>query len=245
MKIIVTGLNGTVAPVLADRLRQDGHSIVRWNRSEVPPDDSAAAESFIKAVHADAICHLATGSPAWAETIARCAGRAGARLLYTSSVSVFSMEQRGPFAIDAEPEPIDDYGRYKRECEQRILAVNADALIARLGWQIGHAAGSNNMVDYLTRTDAAQGAVEASANWLPACSFLQDTAAALGTLLADAGARGIYHLDANPGLSFFEIATRLNHLHRGAWNVRRATEPSWDQRMIDQRTAIAAITTRL
>ena len=245
MKIIVTGMNGTVAPPLAARLREAGHSIIAWNRSEVPPDDAVAIEDFMNCTQPGVLCHLATGSAEWAEMLARTLARRRARLLYTSSVSIFSAEQRGPFTTDAEPKPADEYGRYKRDCEERILAVNPGAVIARLGWQIGEAAGSNNMVDYLARTNAAQNGIDASANWLPACSFLQDTAVALATLLCDVDTRGIYHLDANPGLSFFEIASRLNDRHGGVWNVWRTTEPHWDQRLIDERIRLAPITERL
>ena len=245
MKIIITGMNGTVAPVLAAHLQQHGHSVTAWNRNEVPPDHEAAVEDHVARVRPDAICHLANGSATWAETLARSCHAMGARFLYTSSVSVFSTAQSGPFTIDHAPQPTDEYGRYKLECEQRVRAVNANAVVARLGWQIGTSAGSNNMIDYLTRKHDAGGEIDASENWLPACSFLSDTVAALAALLVDGNARGIYHFESNPGLSFFEIATRLNARDRRGWNIRRTTEPRWDQRLIDPRVRLASLTARL
>jgi dTDP-4-dehydrorhamnose reductase len=245
LKIIVTGINGTVAPVLGRELATRSHSVIAWDRSAVPPDDGAACEQFIDALQPEALCHLATGSAAWAEMLARECAAAGIRFLFTGSVSVFSIAQHGPFTVDVEPQPTDDYGRYKLECEQRILAVNAQAVVARIGWQIADRAGSNNMVDYLTRTNAAAGAIDASENWQPACSFLPDSAAALTELLFDRNACGIYHVDGNPGLSFFEIATRLNERHGRAWKVRRVAEPNWNQRMIDARVRVTPISERL
>ena len=241
MKIIITGMNGTVAPVLAQQLRADGHTVVGWNRNDVPPDDRGAVAHFLHSARPDALCHLATGSPEWAESLAA----SGIRMLYTGSVSVFSGEQRGPFDVDAEPQPNDDYGRYKLECERRILATNSRAIIARIGWQIGDSAGSNNMVDYLTRTNAETGGIDASENWMPSCSFLADTAAALATLLCDRAATGLYHLEGNPGLSFFEIANRLHERHGRSWDIRPAAEPRQDQRLIDARVRVAPITSRL
>ena len=238
-------MNGTVAPVLAEHLQRQGHSVVAWNRAEVPPDDNSAVADHVARLRLDALFHLANGSATWAETLARSCAALEARFVYTSSVSVFSMGQSGPFAVDHEPQPTDDYGRYKLECEQRIRAASANAVVARLGWQIGRSAGSNNMLDYLTRTHDAAGRIDASENWLPSCSFLVDTAAALSALLDDAHAGGIYHLEGNTGLTFFEIATRLKALHSAQWNVRAAAEPAWDQRLHDQRIGVAPITARL
>ena len=245
VKVLITGMNGTVAPVLGRALEMQGHSVVAWDRNAVPPDSREACEQFLASVEPNAICHLATGSAEWAETLASWSAAEGVRLLYTSSVAVFSTAQNGPFNVHDEPQPTDEYGRYKLECEQRILAVNSQALVARIGWQIGERAGSNNMVDYLARTNAAEGGVNASEHWQPACSFLADTAAALTTLLTDHDARGIYQLDGNPGLSFFQIATALSELNAQAWKVRAVAEPDWDQRMIDARVRVAPITARL
>lgn len=245
MKIIVTGMKGTVAPVLARELERHSHSVSAWDRRKIPPDDRRAVEDHLTALRPDAICHCATGSPEWTETLARMACRLNAHFLYTSSVSVFGPHQQGPFGPDAEPRPADDYGRYKLDCERRVRAANPAAVVVRLGWQIGYAAGSNNMVDYLTRAQQAHGQLETSDRWLPACSFLEDTADALARLLADGGSGGIYHLEGNPGLSFFQIVSRLNRYHGGAWNLIRTAAPVQDQRLAASVSGVAAITERL
>jgi dTDP-4-dehydrorhamnose reductase len=242
MNVIITGMNGTVAPVLADQLRQLGHFVSAWDRQQVPPENTS---EFLAEAKPEAVCHLATGPADWAEALARSSAEIGAKFLYTSSVSVFSAQQQGPFTIEAEPEPLDDYGRYKRECEQRVLAANRQAVVARLGWQIGDSAGSNNMVDFLVRAQQAEGCIGASNRWLPACSFLADTAAALAGLLDSAGARGIYHLDGNTGLTFFEVAQRLNARHGGTWRIYKTAEPDQDQRLIDHRISVGSIAARL
>lgn len=245
VKIIVTGMNGTVAPVLAQHLRSQHHSVAAWDRHVVPPEDDRAVEDHVGSIRPHAIFHLATGSPGWAETLARSAAALDAVFIYTSSVSVFGPDQQGPFATDAEPNPMDDYGRYKLECERRVLAANPAAYVIRFGWQIGHAPGSNNMVDYLTRAQQTHGRVEASESWLPACSFLEDTAAGLAELLASKPASGIYHFEGNPGLSFFEIASRLNRRYGDPWNLIRTASPSQDQRLAAAPTWVMAITDRL
>jgi len=149
MRALVTGMNGTVAPALAEALSRAGHTIIGWDRSVVPTDNPGTVHDFIKENQPDWFFHVATGSPEWAEYVARVCAGLGIRFLYTSSASVFSTAQHGPFSIEVPPKPDDEYGRYKLECEQRIRAINPNALIARLGWQIGPGPGGNQMVDYL------------------------------------------------------------------------------------------------
>ena len=99
------------------------------------------------------------------------------------------------------------------------------------------------MVEFLSRTCEAQGSIEASVHWYPACSFLPDTALSLVQTMQRCPA-GIYHLDGNPGLHFHEIAVRLNNLQGGRWVVHPGTAPIRNSRMVDQRMQVSPITRR-
>lgn len=229
MKIIITGLNGTVAPAVAQQLQSRGHEVVGWNRADISPDDPEQVKQFLEKVQPAAVLHCATGSPVWAEMLAHWCGANGVKFLFTSTVSVFSWAEPGPFGLEKRPDATDEYGRYKMECEERIQQSNPQAIIARLGWQIGEKAGSNNMVDFLSRA-SERGAIEASQKWQPSCAFLADTAAALVELLESHPA-GMYHLEGNPGLSFYEIATRLKHKHHTDWHIVPTDQPVQDGRL--------------
>lgn len=63
MKAIITGIHGTVAPVLARTLVAAGHTVVPWYRELVPPDDPQASAAFIAREQPEWFFHLATGSP--------------------------------------------------------------------------------------------------------------------------------------------------------------------------------------
>lgn len=244
MNAIVTGMNGTVAPVVAERLQAHGHSTVAWNRAQVATDDPHSVRHFIRDIQPDWFLHIATGSPDWAELVAQVCAEEQIKFLFTSSVSVFSTQQEGPFGVDVQPAATDDYGAYKLECEQRVRRANPHAIIARLAWQIGLAAGSNNMIDFLQRTMATHGQIEASTQWYPACAFLEDTADSLHQLIAT-GTAGLYQLDGNPGLTFYQIVTKLNHLHGEPWTVVPTDMPVQNNRMLDDRIAVRPITARL
>jgi dTDP-4-dehydrorhamnose reductase len=197
--------------------------------------------TFIRHTRPDWFLHIATGSPDWAELAAQVCAEERIKFLFTSSVSVFSNQQYGPFSVDVEPAATDDYGAYKIECEQRVRRANTQASIARLAWQIGTAPGSNNMIDYLHRTMQANGQIEASTNWYPACAFLEDTADGVYRLI-DAYEADTYHLDGNPGLTFHEIVTSLNRLHGEQWTIVPTATPVQNNRMLDDRITITPIT---
>jgi dTDP-4-dehydrorhamnose reductase len=240
MKAIITGTNGTVAPVIARTLTRAGWRVVAWDRQVTPPEDEAASRAFILEHRPDWFLHVATGSPDWAGLAAETCALHGISFLFTSSVSVFDGSQQGPFPVTAEPRATDDYGRYKLEVERRVATALSSALIARLGWQIGSEPHGNTMLTHLHRTATTQGFVEASTRWVPSCAYLEDTAAAIHALI-DANASGLYQLEGNPGLNFFEIVTRLNDHHGFGWDVRATENHVQDNRMIDPRVNVRRI----
>jgi len=231
-RVLLTGLNGTVAPAVAEELRARSDEVVPWDRGAVSPDDRGAIERFIRETKPSALVHCAMGSPRWAEDMARVCAEEGCAFLYVSSASVYGTQQQGPFTIDDAPEPSDDYGRYKLECEQCVRAVNAEARIVRIGWQIALRPGGNNMVEHFIRRQAEDGHISASTQWFPACSFLNDTARALADVL-NLPPR-LYLLDGNPGWSFAKIANALNAAMDDSWDVRPDNDFRWNNRMIDK-----------
>jgi len=235
MKAIITGLNGTVGPVVREELARAGGEVIGWDRAQVPPSDHKAIRDFIWREKPDRVFHFAMGDPAWAEEIARVCRDLCIRFLFTSSVSVYAHTQAGPHAPQDRPEPEDDYGRYKMECEQRIASVNPDAVIARIGWQIGETPAGNNMMAYFDRQQKEHGVIKASTRWIPACSFLKDTAAVLAAMIERSWPGGLYHVEGNPGLNIAEIAEMLKDRHKANWMIQSIHEFQMDNRMKDAR----------
>lgn len=247
-KVLLTGMGGTVAPIVAAELARRGYTTVRWHKESVDPTDAAACDRFIDEVNPAWVAHIATGPEEWCTHIAKACAPRNINLIHTGSVSVYSGKQVGPFAVTDTPLPDDDYGRYKLRCEQRIREALPAAIIARIGWQIGDAPGSNNMLDYLFKKAAeGNGTIEASDQWSPGTSFLVDTAAALADLMEkkQPGVGGLYHVDGNPGLTFFEIAARLARLHKQPWTITPASTPTGSSRMTDPRVKVRSIAERL
>ena len=247
MRALVTGMNGTVAPVLARALVASGAEVVAWDRGADPPRSREAVAETVRREAPGWVCHLATGPEAWAGWVAEACAASGVRVLLTSSVSVFAPRDAGPIPPEATPDATDDYGRYKARAEALVREAAPRALIARLGWQIGRAPGSNTMTDWMHREGTAHDVVRASAHWRPACSWLEDTADALVRLMAsgDGASGGTYHLDGCGPLTFYDLALGLRAHLGGGWRVERTEEPRMDLRMADPRVRVRPVAERL
>ncbi len=237
MKILITGMNGTVAPVMAAWLRGEGYEVMAWNRNRFPIAEREDIRAAFDEVNPDAVFHIATGPLSWTEWIAQEVVERKLRFLHTSSVSVYGAHQFGPLTPDVIPEPDDAYGSYKLEGEKLIQGIAPTAQIYRIGWQIGDAPGSNNMVDFFHRQHLEFGVLRVSRYWIPASSYLPDTAEAMGRQFFG-GKSGLYHVDGNPGFSLYDLAMITAQRLQMDWKIEPVDEPVRDNRMIDARISL-------
>lgn len=256
MKAMITGAHGTVGAAVAAALQARGDAVIPWDRALVPVDRYQPMEDFVRRERPDVLLHLAIASRPtglaneswlinyeWASELAWITRVLGVRMVFTSTALVFSDQARGPFTLDSVPDASEGYGAEKRRAEERVRAQNPAARVVRLGWQIGEQPGSNNMIDFFARSVAERGVVRASRRWLPATSFLPDTAAALLRLCE--APPDTYMIDGNLRWSFYEIARALSRRHGDAWPVEPTDDFVYDQRMIDPRVVVAPLCERL
>lgn len=245
MRTMMTGASGAVGRGLKHYLESQGDTVITWNRQQTPIDDYAAMEDFVRAEKLDVLFHLATASTPtgreneswlvnyeWTSELAWICRVLNVRFVFTSSVMVFTDFAKGPFTPDSQPDASEGYGYEKRRAEERVLQQNPNAVVARIGWQIGEQAGGNHMVDFFERQMQQEGHISASTRWYPACSFITDTAAALVRLAN--GAAGLYLVDSNTRWTFYEIATALNTRHGNRWKILSNEDFVYDQRMIER-----------
>jgi len=255
MRALITGKSGTVGTALATRLERAGWEVVGWDRTKVGIDNYQAMEHHVRDVAPDAFFHLAAASQPtqpdrvaeeawrvnyeWTSELAWITRQLGIRFVFTSTVMVFTEARPGPYTIACRPDSAHDYGKDKREAERRAFKQNPEARVARLGWQIGEDLSGNQMAAWFARHKK----VRASARWLPACSFLEDTADAL---LRIAGARpGLYHVEGNEGWSFYDLACALRERHSADWEILPTVDRAYDQRLVDPRIAMPGLVERL
>lgn len=231
MKVILTGINGTVAPVVAKRLEQEGYEVIAYDRTKTSTEDEHEIKKFIQENHPNMLMHFAMGNHFWTSILAKVTFELDIKYIYISTVSVFEPSQSPhPFTKTLVPLPSDEYGRYKKEGEIKSLKSNPNAYIARLSWQIGHDKGSNQMIDFLYKQMEEKGYIEASNNFYPSAAFMEDTANALLDMIQKE--KGIYHLNSNLTLSFYHIVSLLKKIHP-SFIIKQTIEPHIDVRMID------------
>lgn len=247
MRILITGLNGTLAPVLADAAQRAGHVVLGWDRRHVPPADASAGHAWLHSQRPDAIAHLATGDEAWAELLAAWAAARGLPFVLTSTAMVFHHEPDGPHGPGDLRTAQDDYGRSKIRCEDAVRRAHPDASIVRIGWQIDPARPGNNMLMHLDDWQRRDGRVSASRAWKPACSFMADTAQALRMLL-ESPQPGPVHLDSNAdeGHTFDHVVAALKQAFgRDAWLLHTHEDYRHDQRLAGGAARVPPLSARL
>lgn len=256
MKVMLTGAHGTLGQALTDCLNQQGGTVIPWDRTQTPIDDYQAMETFVHTHHPDALIHLAVPSQPtgrdneawlvhqhWTGELAWICRELELQFLFVSTVMVYGDRAKGPFTLNSRPEASEGYGYDKLKAEERVFYQNPDGIVARLGWQIGERAGSNNMIDWFDQQMQAKGEIRVSRRWQPACSFLSDTVKVLLDLVQKPG--GLYLVDSNRGWTFDQIAHALNELHGNPWKIASEDGFAQDQRMIDERVKIPPLSQRL
>lgn len=229
MRLLLTGLSGTLAPVLARVARAQGHSVLGWDHRSLGFADARAFDRL----QPDAVAHLATAGPVESAQLAGLAAARGLPFLVTSTAMAFHHQPDGPHRVGDARNAEDGYGRLKIAVEDAVQAAHAQASVVRIGWQIDATARGNNMLAQLDRWQAEQGEVAASSAWTPACSFMEDTAAGL---LQRLGHGGVHHLDSNAeqAWTFAELVAALRErFARHAWRLRVHADYRHDQRLID------------
>jgi dTDP-4-dehydrorhamnose reductase len=132
------------------------------------------------------------------------AGKTGARVIYVSTDYVFDGLKNGDYEVDDEPNPINEYGRSKRDGEVSV-AGEPDNLIVRTSSVFGD--GKNFVKTIIT---AARGGrdLRVVADQISRPTYAPDIALAISHLL-DTPASGVLHVAGDgPPCSWAELAER-------------------------------------
>lgn len=257
IQALITGARGTVGTALCQHILQQGGSVHPWNREVHAPGNFDAARWLMDEYSPTVIFHLAlpakpTGAENeswvvnehWTGQLAFLAAERKIPFVYCSTAMVFTNRAKGPFTVHSVPDEKEGYGYGKLLGERAAVSANANARVARLGWQIGNVRGGNNMLEHLEAQHERDGHINASTRWIPATSLLQDTAEAFLQIAAHKDC-GVFHVNSNNRWNFYEIVCALNTLHGNRWTVKPNEDFVYDQRLLDDRLHISELSERL
>jgi dTDP-4-dehydrorhamnose reductase len=219
MRVAVTGAGGLLGAALVPLWCRAGERVVGWTR-DLDVTDPAAVLAAVESERPDVLVHAAAYTDveraesepelAWrvnrdgTAAVAEACRRAGAVMVYVSTDYVFGGGgTRSPIPADAEPAPINAYGRSKAAGEAAVRESGAANLIVRSGWLYGP--GRNNFVDTI-RAAALQGrdAPVVNDQWgAPTAARL--LAEALLALVRE-GVRGCWHVAASGEATWYDVA---------------------------------------
>ena len=232
MTILMTGLHGTLAPIVATHASLEGHVVVPLDRDLIDIEDEKQLHTFIKEVNPDFIFHIGMGSISFTRSLATLSKTLNIQFLYTSTVMVFDGNGQGPFDPSTMPTPNSEYGKYKYDSEKVIVDILKDAYIIRLGWQIGNNTSGNQMIAQLKQEYLEKGYNEASEDVYLACSWMTESAKAIVSLIKEKP--GFYHFDQNDYISMFDLLTYLKTIH--PWiTPKKVKSTPYNNQMIDTR----------
>ena len=151
--------------------------------------------------------------------LAQAARQYEALLVHVSTDFVFDGETSKPYAPDDEPNPLNAYGRTKREGEVAVLQPGGDALIVRTAWV--YFERGKNFVNTMLRIMRERDEVRVVSDQIGAPTYARNLARALW-LLAEKPASGLYHFTDNGVASWYDFAVAIREEATAAGIIRNA-----------------------
>jgi dTDP-4-dehydrorhamnose reductase len=219
---VVLGAAGLVGGALCEELAGAGWRVVAAIRAACDIRDAAAVRAVLREARptvvynaaaytnvdrAEAEPELARAVNAeGAESVARAAAEAGARLVHFSTDFVFDGEQERPYVEDDPPSPLSAYARSKAEGDQRVRAAAPGHAILRVGCVYGR--GGRNFPSTLARRLRAGETLRVDAERRVSPTWVREVAA-VARAVAGSGHDGLFHCTAQGETTWADFARQL------------------------------------
>lgn len=222
MRLLVTGAGGMLGMAVQQRLPQE---LIALPREALDVTDGAGVTRALVKFEPTDVLHLA----AWTDVdgcerdpqqalavngeatanLAKACARRGIRLVYLSSIAVFDGLKNEPYVESDEPKPANAYGASKLVGERAALATPGN-LVVRSGWLFGGGRQDHKFVGLIRRLAQERDVIHVVDDCTGSPTSVGDLALALGWLLDNPGAQGIYHLvNSGPPVSRFDMARAI------------------------------------
>ncbi len=221
VKILLTGAEGMLGSALTAVLGSDNEVLV-FNKSELDITDSMSVEQKIVELKPDVVVNAAaytavddcevhadeatTINGGAVKNLAQACQRSGVLLVHFSTDYVFDGGSSEGYAEDADPNPINTYGRSKLAGEVAILQSGCRYVIVRTSWLFGP--NGKNFVETMLRLSRKHKEIKIVSDQTGCPTYTYDLAEAVQGLIIS-GATGIFHLTNAGTVSWADFATEI------------------------------------
>ncbi|GAA4514420.1 dTDP-4-dehydrorhamnose reductase [Nonomuraea ferruginea] len=221
MRWLVTGGRGMLAADVLHRIAVTGEPVLALGRDELDLCDARAVRDFVGAYRPRVVVNCAGWTAVdlaetreteamevngtAVRTLARVCERAGARLVHLSTDYVFDGTAAGPYPEDAEPSPVNAYGRTKLAGER--AALEHGQYVVRTAWLYG--AGGPNFVRTMTRLAATRPVVDVVDDQRGQPTWSADLADHLVRLAQSDLPPGVYHAVSAGETTWYGLAREV------------------------------------
>ncbi len=226
MRVLVLGANGQLGSDLV-RLAPGDVDVVRATRADADVTEAGAIAAVVERARPDAVInttafHNLPQAEADPETcfrvnvvggwnIAKAAKACGAAMVQISTDYVFDGTKRTPYLEDDARRSLNVYGAAKIATEDVVRQANPETLIVRVSGLYGLAGSAGkggNFVQTMLRLANEGNPIRVVSDQVTAPTNTAEIAEGLWPLVRD-GARGVVHLAAAEGCSWYEFAKAI------------------------------------
>lgn len=228
-RILLLGGQGQLGYAIAQAMQQTRHQLLMPSRQQLDLNDFAATWAYLKAHPVEVIINAAAYTQVDAAETARLAcyrinsllakllatfvAQSNTLLVHFSTDYVFDGNQKTPYTVDDQPNPLNYYGYSKWLGEQAIVQSGAYALVLRTSWLYHPHYGQNfyRRIQQLAREKTCLSVVD---DQIGVPNDVRDIAAVIMRLLAYTmvdlyAASGLYHLTATQAQSWYAFAQQI------------------------------------
>ena len=229
MRVGIIGASGLVGSHLLERLKVAGHEVLSPRHSEVDVTNVVQLQDWCRGSQPQLIINCSVidvdrceREPSVAELVNVIGPRALAELatemnstfLHFSTNYVFDGKEHGKiYTQEDKAEPINVYGKTKREGEIAVLSACKSAIVVRTSWVFGP--NKENFLSTVHKKLKAGEKVRAIGDVWASATFVEDLVERTMSILQSGSPSGIFHIVNSGVLSyadFTEEVARICHV---------------------------------
>ena len=223
MRILVTGAAGLLGHAIVRAAEERDHDVRAFARSALDVTDPGEVERRLRAERPEVVVHCAAYTAVdraeeesdqamsvnrdGTRNVAMAAALIGATVVYPSADYVFDGRADTPYGPDDDTGPVNAYGVSKLAGEQVLAVSGCTWMMVRTSWLYGP--GGRDFVDVVLERGERRGSKMTVVDDQVGCPTWSGSLAPCIVELAEAGAKGTYHLCDAGQASWLDLARQV------------------------------------